>query len=105
MDRLVAMEAFVLVVDTGSFSAAARRLKVGQPAVSKLVAQLEERLGVKLLVRTTRGLTATEAGLKYYGRGAPLKRRTRPNRRRAVRGAASRAGCASAGRSHLHAFT
>ena len=59
---------FVLVVDTGSFSAAARRLNVGQPAVSKLVAQLEERLGVKLLVRTTRGLTATEAGLNYYER-------------------------------------
>ena len=58
----------MLVVDTGSFSAAARRLKVGQPAVSKLVAQLEERLGVKLLVRTTRGLTATEAGLNYYER-------------------------------------
>jgi DNA-binding transcriptional LysR family regulator len=65
---MAAMEAFVLVVDTGSFSAAARRLKVGQPAVSKLVAQLEERLGVKLLVRTTRGLTATEAGLNYYER-------------------------------------
>jgi len=58
----------VLVVDTGSFSAAARRLKVGQPAVSKWVVQLEERLGVKLLVRTTRGLTATEAGLNYYER-------------------------------------
>lgn len=68
MDRLAAMEAFVLVVDTGSFSAAARRLRVGQPAVSKLVAQLEARLGVKLLVRTTRGLTATEAGLNYYER-------------------------------------
>jgi DNA-binding transcriptional LysR family regulator len=68
MDRLAAMEAFVLVVDTGSFSAAARRLNVGQPAVSKLVAQLEDRLGVKLLVRTTRGLTATEAGLNYYER-------------------------------------
>jgi DNA-binding transcriptional LysR family regulator len=68
MDRLVAMEAFVLVVDTGSFSAAARRLNVGQPAISKLIAQLEERLGVKLLVRTTRGLTATEAGLNYYER-------------------------------------
>jgi DNA-binding transcriptional LysR family regulator len=68
MDRLAAMEAFVLVVDTGSFTAAARRLQVGQPAVSKLVAQLEERLGVKLLVRTTRGLTATEAGLNYYER-------------------------------------
>jgi DNA-binding transcriptional LysR family regulator len=68
MDRLAAMEAFVLVVDTGSFSAAARRLNVGQPAVSKLVAQLEERLRVKLLVRTTRGLTVTEAGLNYYER-------------------------------------
>ena len=68
MDRLAAMEAFVVVVDTGSFTAAARRLNVGQPAVSKLVAQLEDRLGVKLLVRTTRGLTATEAGLNYYER-------------------------------------
>jgi DNA-binding transcriptional LysR family regulator len=68
MDRLAVMEAFVVVVDTGSFSAAARRLNVGQPAVSKLVAQLEERLGVKLLMRTTRGLTATEAGLNYYER-------------------------------------
>jgi DNA-binding transcriptional LysR family regulator len=68
MDRLAAMEAFVVVVDTGSFSAAARRLNVGQPAVSKMVAQLEERLGVKLLVRTTHGLTATEPGLNYYER-------------------------------------
>jgi DNA-binding transcriptional LysR family regulator len=68
MDRLAAMEAFVLVVDTGSFSAAARRLNVGQPNISKLIAQLEDRLGVKLLVRTTRGLTATEAGLNYYER-------------------------------------
>jgi DNA-binding transcriptional LysR family regulator len=42
---MTAMEAFVLVVDTGSFSTAARRLNVGQPAVSKLVAQSEERLG------------------------------------------------------------
>jgi DNA-binding transcriptional LysR family regulator len=68
MDRLAAMEAFVIVVDTGSFSAAARRLDVGQPAVSKMVAQLEDRLGVKLLARTTRGLTATEAGLNFYER-------------------------------------
>jgi DNA-binding transcriptional LysR family regulator len=68
MDRLAAMEAFVIVVDTGSFSAAARRLNVGQPAVSKMVAQLEDRLGVKLLARTTRGLTATDAGLNFYER-------------------------------------
>ena len=68
MDRLAAMQTFVAVVDSGSFSAAARRLDVGQPAVSKLVAQLEERLGVKRLVRTTHGLTPTEAGLNYYER-------------------------------------
>ncbi len=68
MDRLAAMEAFVLVVDSGSFSAAARRLNVGQPAISKSVAQLEDRLGVKLLVRTTRGLTPTEAGFNFYER-------------------------------------
>jgi Bacterial regulatory helix-turn-helix protein, lysR family len=53
MDRLMAMETFVRVVDTGSFSAAARHLRVGQPAVSKTVGQLEERLGVKLLARST----------------------------------------------------
>src|SRR6202162_4047540 len=72
LDRLAVLEAFVVVVDTGSFSAAARRLNVGQPAVSKTVAQLEERLGVKLLVRTTRGLTATEAGLNFYERARRL---------------------------------
>jgi DNA-binding transcriptional LysR family regulator len=65
---MTAMEAFVLVVDAGSFSAAAKRLGVGQPAVSKSVAQLEERLGVKLLVRSTRGLMPTEAGLNFYER-------------------------------------
>ncbi|PKR55023.1 LysR family transcriptional regulator [Thalassospira marina] len=68
MDRLAAMETFVLVVDTGSFSAAARRLNVGQPAVSKTIAQLESRLGVKLLARSTRGLAATEAGMRFYDR-------------------------------------
>jgi DNA-binding transcriptional LysR family regulator len=68
MDRLKAMQALVQVVDSGSFSAAARHLKVGQPALSKSIAQLENRLGVKLLVRTTRGLAPTEAGLNFYGR-------------------------------------
>jgi DNA-binding transcriptional LysR family regulator len=68
MDRLTAMEAFVRVVDAGSFSGAARYLGLGQPAVSKTVAQLEERLGVKLLVRSTRGLMTTEAGQNFYER-------------------------------------
>lgn len=68
MDRLTAMQTLVRVVDTGSFSAAARQLNVGQPAVSKTIAQLEDRLGVRLLVRSTRGLTPTEAGLRFYER-------------------------------------
>jgi DNA-binding transcriptional LysR family regulator len=68
MDRLVAMQTFVKVIDTGSFSAAARQLQVGQPAVSKIVAQLEERLGVTLLLRTSRSFSATEAGRIFYER-------------------------------------
>jgi len=68
MDRLALMETFVRVVETGSFSGAARQLRVGQPAVSKSIAQLEEYLGVKLLTRSTRGLTPTEAGLGYLER-------------------------------------
>jgi DNA-binding transcriptional LysR family regulator len=68
MDRLAAMETFVYVVETGSFSAAARRLNIGQPAVSKAIAQLEARLAVRLLLRSTRGLTPTEAGLAFFER-------------------------------------
>jgi DNA-binding transcriptional LysR family regulator len=65
-DRLAAMEIFVRVVDAGSFSAAASQLGVGQPAVSKAVAQLEERLGVRLLLRSTRRLNLTDAGKSFY---------------------------------------
>jgi DNA-binding transcriptional LysR family regulator len=65
-DRLAAMELFVRVVDVGSFSAAATQLGIGQPAVSKTVAQLEERLGVQLMVRTTRNLSLTDAGRRFY---------------------------------------
>ncbi len=60
------METYVSVVEAGSFSAAAKRLKLGQPAVSKSIAQLEERLGVRLLLRSTRGLTPTDAGQRFY---------------------------------------
>jgi len=68
MDRLQAMNTFVRVVETGSFSAAARQLRIGQPAVSKAIAQLEDWLQVRLLVRTTHALTPTDAGLRYYER-------------------------------------
>jgi DNA-binding transcriptional LysR family regulator len=60
------MEAFVIVCDTGSFSGAARQLRIGQPAVSKAIAQLEEFLGVRLLSRSTHGLTRTESGQGFY---------------------------------------
>jgi DNA-binding transcriptional LysR family regulator len=66
MNRFASMEAFVRVIETGSFSGAARQLRVGQPAISKTVAQLEERLGVRLLLRSTHGLTPTEAGQSFY---------------------------------------
>src|SRR5256886_3013679 len=66
MDRLAAMEAFVRVIEAGSFSGAAKQLRVGQPAVSKTIAQLEDRLGVRLLLRSTHGLTPTDAGRDFY---------------------------------------
>ncbi len=68
MDRLGLMEAYVRVLETGSFSAAARHLNVGQSAVSKSIARLEDRLGVRLLMRSTHGLKPTEAGQTYYER-------------------------------------
>lgn len=68
MDRLAAMQTFVHVVESGSFSAAARLLDIGQPAVSKTIAQLEARLAVRLLLRSTRGLTPTEAGMAFFER-------------------------------------
>ncbi len=68
MDRLAALEMFVRVVDAGSFSAVARRQRIGQPAVSKAVAQLEQWLGVSLLLRSTRSVVPTEAGRLFYER-------------------------------------
>jgi len=62
----MAMETYISVVEAGSFSAAARHLKSGQPAVSKTVARLEQYLGARLLLRSTRGLTPTEAGQRFY---------------------------------------
>ena len=68
MDRLAAMEAFIRVVDAGSFSDAAKQLRIGQPAASKTIAQLEDWLGVRLLRRSTHRLTPTEAGRNFYDR-------------------------------------
>ena len=68
MDRLVAMEVFLKVVDSGSFSAAARQLGMSRAMMSRHVQQLEESLGARLLNRTTRQLRLTEIGAAYYER-------------------------------------
>jgi len=62
------MRLFARVVETGSFSAVARELGTIQPTVSKQLTALEDHLGVRLLNRTTRQLSTTEAGRKYYDR-------------------------------------
>jgi DNA-binding transcriptional LysR family regulator len=66
MDRLDGIAAFSLVVETGSFTAAAQRLKLSKSAVSAHVQRLEERLGIQLLHRTTRRVATTEAGHAYH---------------------------------------
>ncbi|MGN6481482.1 LysR family transcriptional regulator [Luteibacter sp.] len=66
MDRFASMQVFEAVMETGSFSAAARRLDVGQPAVSKAIAQLEEHLQVRLFLRNTHGLVPTEAARAFH---------------------------------------
>ena len=66
MDRLSEMEAFINVVDKGGFTGAAARLGVSKSAVSKHISALEERLGARLLDRTTRRVNPTEIGLSYY---------------------------------------
>jgi DNA-binding transcriptional LysR family regulator len=66
MDRLLAMEMFVRVVETGSFSKAALEFHTTQPTVTKQVAATEARLKVRLLNRNTRGVSLTEPGALYY---------------------------------------
>jgi DNA-binding transcriptional LysR family regulator len=66
MERSGEMEVFVRVVREGAFSAAARSLDLTPSAISKLIARLEARLGVRLLMRTTRALTLTQEGEAYY---------------------------------------
>src|SRR5215472_15404092 len=68
MDRITSMQAFVQVVDSGSFAGAARRLSVSPAVVTGAVQSLEKRLGVQLLNRTTRKVNLTEAGRGFYER-------------------------------------
>jgi len=71
-DRLRELTAFVRAGETGSFSRVARELGVSQPSISRMVADLEARLGVKLLLRTTRHVTPTDAGRAFLERARQI---------------------------------
>ena len=68
MDRLDAMQAFVTVADLKGFAPAARKLGLSPSGVTRLIAALEDRLGARLLQRTTRSVTLTDAGARYLER-------------------------------------
>src|SRR3569833_860509 len=72
MDRFTELSAFLAVVETGGFSAAARRTGTSQSAVSKAVGSLEKRLGVTLFNRSTRTVTLTDPGQRYHALTRPL---------------------------------
>lgn len=66
MDRWQAMRVFVKVAETKGFAEAARRLHMSPPAVTRAIATLEETIGARLLVRTTRSVTLTDAGARFF---------------------------------------
>jgi len=72
MDRLTTMRIFCRVVDSGSFAAAAREANLSPAAVTRLVADLEDHLGARLLTRTTRRLALTEIGEAYLERARQI---------------------------------
>ena len=72
MDRFAAIESFVKVAETRSFSEAARRLRSSKSAISRNVGALEAELGARLFHRTTRSLTLTEAGRGYFERASRI---------------------------------
>lgn len=72
MDNELALRLFVSVVDSGSFSNGGERLGVPQSSTSRMISQLENRLGARLLQRSTRNLNLTEAGKIYYERATKI---------------------------------
>jgi DNA-binding transcriptional LysR family regulator len=72
MDRFHELNAFIAVVEAGGFSAAARRTGDSQSGISKAIGALEKRLGVMLFNRSTRSVTLTDQGQRYYDRTKPL---------------------------------
>lgn len=74
MDRVFSLQLFIRVVETGSFSRAAEEFGITQPTVTKALAATEMRLGARLLHRSTRGVTPTEVGQRYYERCLSISR-------------------------------
>ena len=72
MDRFHELSAFLAVVETGGFTAAARRMGESQSSISKAIGSLERRLNVKLFNRSTRSVTLTDLGMSYFHRTKPL---------------------------------
>src|SRR3569832_1039402 len=72
MDRIEAMQAFVAVADLQKFAPAARKRGLSPSAVTRLIAALEDRLGARLLQRTTRSVTLTDVGARYLERARRL---------------------------------
>jgi DNA-binding transcriptional LysR family regulator len=72
MDRLDSLESFVAVVEAGQFRSAAERLGIGKSVLSRRVSELEQHLGARLLHRTTRRLSLTQAGREFYPRALQL---------------------------------
>src|SRR5438105_4463271 len=93
MDRIDAMQAFVTVADLQGFAPAARKLGLSPSGVTRLIAALEDRLGARLLQRTTRQVVLTDVGARYLERvrriladveeaeGSAQAERTRPSGR------------------------
>jgi len=71
-DRLQELQVFVRAAESGSFSRAALELSLSQPSVSRIIGELEARLGVKLLLRTTRRITVTDAGALFLDRAREI---------------------------------
>lgn len=72
MDQLLAMRTFVRIAETGVFAKAADALQLPRSTASKLVADLEDHLGTKLIQRTTRSVNVTPEGAEYYERAVRL---------------------------------
>lgn len=92
MDRLSELEVFLAVVETGGFTAAARRTGTSQPAVSKAIGTLENRLGVALFNRSTRNVTLTDQGQRYFDRMKPLLEEIEDTNREVMGSAADMSG-------------